>query len=81
MVLAFHFYSFFMLGLCLVGALVIGLFVRWTCAGNTGGGRVGQGTDVAFDRDIDRMAVFRVATSVGSGNMQFLGGYRRYDAV
>lgn len=27
MVFAFHFYSFFMLGLCLVGALVIGLFV------------------------------------------------------
>ena len=27
MVFAFHFYSFFMLGLCLVGAFVIGLFV------------------------------------------------------
>ena len=27
MVFAFYFYSFFMLGLCLVGALVIGLFV------------------------------------------------------
>ena len=81
MVFAFHFYSFFMLGLCFVGAFGDRPVRCRTCAGNTDGGRVGEGTDVAFDRDFDRMAVFRVATilrvrrrfrvatSVGSRNM------------
>ena len=44
LVFSFHFYSFFLLGLCLVGALVIGLFVTGQALGLTMAGVLEKGS-------------------------------------